>query len=148
MILEYLNYEMRRDRERSFVVVDEVWKLLREPAVVDHIFKMVKTSRKWNMSLILITQQVRDLTNSEAGEAVLANTSFKYIFGHEASDMKYSQPFFGLNTREKQILLTAKPGEGVLMLGDSHYNIKIEASPEETEIITTDADVLRKVEID
>jgi type IV secretory pathway VirB4 component len=148
MILEYLNYEMRRDRERSLVIVDEVWKLLREPAVVDHIFKMVKTSRKWNMSLFLITQQVRDLVNSEAGEAVLANTSFKYIFGHEASDMKYSQPFFGLNERETQILLTAKPGEGVLMLGDSHYNIKIEASPEETKIVTTDADVLRKEEID
>ena len=56
--------------------------------------------------------------------------------------IKSVQNVFHLSEAEKVLLLTARPGEGLLLMENEHSEINITASKKEHEIITTNADEL------
>ena len=68
LILDYVYMKMKKDIERKILVVDEAWSLLQRTEDEGYIFKIVKTCRKFNLGLLLITQDVADLIKSDAGK--------------------------------------------------------------------------------
>ncbi len=134
------------DKERKLLVIDEAWSLLSRAEEEGYIFEIVKTCRKFNMGLLLITQDVADLVNSKAGRAVLANSSYALLLRQKPAIIDSVQNVFHLSTSEKEHLLTASVGEGLLMMENDHQEIKILASPEEHKLITTKPDELLNIE--
>ena len=59
--------------------------------------------------------------------------------------IKSVQNVFHLSEAEKVLLLTARPGEGLLLMENEHSEINIIASKKEHEIITTNADEILKL---
>ncbi len=143
LILDYIVKQMQRDRERKFLVVDEAWSLLRHGEHAEYLFELIKTARKYGLGLIIITQEVNDLLNTKAGEATLANTAWKLLMGQEPSVIDLLAEKFKLHEEEKNYLLTAQIGEGLLFLGSEHLPIKVVASEKEHELITTNPDEVR-----
>ena len=146
LILDYVYQKMKRDIERKILVVDEAWSLLERTEDEGYIFRIVKTCRKFNLGLLLITQDVGDLVKSDAGKALLNNSEYTLLLRQKPSIIEQIEKTFKLSQQEKDRLLTAKTGEGIIIISNEHSEIKIIASPEEHQVITTNADERLKKE--
>jgi hypothetical protein len=133
---------MRRSLDRKLLVIDEAWSLLSRTEDASYILEIVKTCRKFNLGLFLINQEVENMLDSQAGRSVLANTSYTLLLRQKPAMIKSVQSVFHLSEAEKVLLLTARPGEGLLLMENEHSEINITASKKEHEIITTNADEL------
>jgi len=146
LILDYVYMKMKADINRKLIVIDEAWTLLGRAEDSNYIFEIVKTCRKFNMGLLLINQEVEGLLTSKAGKSVLANTSYTFLMKQKPAVIKDIRDTFNLSPAEKDYLLTASIGEGLLIIGDEHTELKVVASAEEHKLITTNADELLKIE--
>ncbi len=140
LILDYVYMKMRKDIERKILVVDEAWSLLQRTEDEGYIFKIVKTCRKFNLGLLLITQDVADLIKSDAGKALLNNSEYTLLLRQKPSIIDQVEKTFHLSLQERERLLTASTGEGIIIISNEHSEIKVIASPEEHQFITTNAD--------
>jgi len=148
LILDYVYMKMKKDIERKILVVDEAWSLLERTEDEGYIFKIVKTCRKFNLGLLLITQDVGDLLKNDAGKALLNNSEYTLLLRQKPSIIELVEKTFQLSLKEREKLLTAQTGEGILIISNEHSEIKIIASPEEHLVITTNADERLKKERD
>lgn len=137
LILDYVYMRMKESKEKKLLVVDEAWSLLGKAEEASYIFEIVKTCRKYNMGLLLITQDVADLVNSKAGHAVLANSSYTLLLRQKPSVIDSIVKTFHLSEMEREYLLTATQGRGILIMDNEHQELEVVASPEEHKIITT-----------
>ncbi|MCX6707001.1 MAG: ATP-binding protein, partial [Candidatus Woesearchaeota archaeon] len=140
LILDYVYMKMKKDIERKILVIDEAWSLLERTEDESYIFKIVKTCRKFNLGLLLITQDVGDLLKNDAGKALLNNSEYTLLLRQKPSIIADVEKTFQLSQKEKERLLTAMAGEGILIISNEHTEIKVVASPEEHKVITTNAD--------
>lgn len=140
LILDYVYMKMKKDIERKILVIDEAWSLLERTEDEGYVFKIVKTARKFNLGLLLITQDVADLLRNDAGKALLNNSEYTLLLRQKPSIIEQVQKTFHLSTLERDRLLTATTGEGIIIISNDHSEIKIIASPEEHAVITTNAD--------
>jgi len=137
LILDFVYMKMKETKEKKLLVVDEAWSLLGHAEEASYIFEIVKTCRKFNMGLLLITQDVADLVNSKAGHAVLANSSYSLLLRQKPAVIDSVVRTFNLSQMEKEYLLTATQGKGILILDNEHQELEVVASPKEHKIITT-----------
>ncbi|MBU0460267.1 MAG: hypothetical protein KJ771_05660, partial [Nanoarchaeota archaeon] len=140
LILDYVYMKMKKDIERKILVIDEAWSLLQRTEDEGYIFKIVKTCRKFNLGLLLITQDVGDLVKSDAGKALLNNSEYTLLLRQKPSIIDQVEKTFHLSEQERERLLTATTGEGIIIISNEHSEIKIIASQKEHEVITTNAD--------
>ena len=137
LILDFVYMQMKKTKRKKLLIVDEAWSLLEKTEEASYIFEIVKTCRKYNLGLLLITQDVADLVNSKAGHAVLANSSYSFLLRQKPSVIDSVVKTFHLSQMEKEYLLTATQGKGVLIMDNEHQELEVVASPEEHKIITT-----------
>ncbi len=137
LILDYVYSKMKQDKEKKLLVIDEAWSLLARTEEESYIFEIVKTCRKFNLGLLLITQDVHDLIQSKAGTAVLNNSSYTFLLRQKPSIIDDVMSKFHLSSEERNYLLTANIGEGILILENDHTELKVIASEEEHKIATT-----------
>ncbi|MFH1722388.1 MAG: ATP-binding protein [Candidatus Altiarchaeota archaeon] len=146
LILEYVYTEMKKSKNRKMLAIDEAWTVLSAGDQAEYVLKIVKTCRKFNLGLILITQDVEDVLNSRAGRAVLTNTATKFLLKQDNTVILDMQEKFRLNEPEVRFLKTATAGRALLLAGNSRIPIYISSSPEEHRLITTQPDELLQKE--
>ena len=144
LILDFVYSKMRENLDRKILLIDEAWTLLSRTEEASYIFEIVKTCRKFNMSLLLINQEVENLLVSQAGKSVLANSAYQVFLRQQPSVIKQITGTFNLSNQERELLLTAQVGQGILIMEDEHTELNIVASPKEYKVITTNADELAK----
>jgi len=140
LVLDFVFMRMKNSNRRKLLVVDEAWSLLQTAEESSYIFEIVKTCRKYNLGLLMITQDVADLVVSKAGHAVLANTSYTFLLRQKPAVINSVSSTFNLSQAEKEFLISAKLGNGILILENEHQEIEVIASPEEHKLITTNPD--------
>ncbi|MBI4146127.1 DUF87 domain-containing protein, partial [Candidatus Woesearchaeota archaeon] len=131
LVLDYVYSKMKAGRERKLLVIDEAWSMLQNASEEGYVFEVVKTCRKFNLGLLLITQDVADLIQSKAGRAVLANSSYTVLLKQKPAVIDNVEDVFHLSFAEREHLLTANVGEGILIMENDHQEVRIMASPEE-----------------
>jgi len=146
LVLDYVYMKMRQNLERKLLVIDEAWSLLSRTEDATYIFEIVKTCRKFNLGLLLINQEVEGMLTSEAGKSVLANSAYTFLMRQKPAVIEQIQETFHLSPTERNHLLSASVGEGILLMEDEHTELKVIASEEEYNIITTKPDELIKQE--
>ncbi len=142
LLLEYVYNQMKKSRKRKILVIDEAWSVLSASDEGEYILRLVKTCRKFNLGLVMITQDVEDVLTSRAGRAVLSNTATKILLKQDPSVIHELTDRFRLNEKEQRFLQTAGVGNALFIMGAMRTPIKIRASPEEHRIITTNPDEL------
>lgn len=142
LILEYVYTQMKKSRKRKVLVIDEAWTVLSAGEEGEYVFRLVKTCRKFNLSLIMITQDVDDILTSKAGRAVISNTATKLLLKQDSTVIDKLNEIFHLNDAEVHFLRTAVKGNCLLIAEQMKVPIYIQASPEEHMIITTRPDEL------
>lgn len=125
------------------VLLDEVWELLKSPAASSFMEYAARTFRKTGSGITFITQGVEEIIASGMGPAILNNTATKLVM-LQKGDTNILRDALKLNSQELRLIqsLEQRKGqfsEGFLMEGESRQVIRIEPSPLEYWISTSDA---------
>ena len=113
------------------MVVDEAWMMLRDGAAASWLFKMAKAARKRNAGLAVITQDAADVLGSDLGQAVIANSATQILMRQAPQAIDAIAAAFDLTDAERQLLLSARRGEALLVAGSSRVRFEVVASSEE-----------------
>ncbi len=81
---------------RSFLVIDEAWKLIERPATGRWFNEFCRRSRHYALWLIAISQQLSDFDN-EHGKALLANAAMRLFLRQEARELAYVKDALALS---------------------------------------------------
>jgi len=125
------------------VLLDEAWELLKSPAASSFMEYAARTFRKTGSGITFITQGVEEIIASGMGPAILNNTATKLVM-LQKGDTNVLREALKLNSQELRLIqsLEQRKGqfsEGFLMEGESRQVIRIEPSPIEYWISTSDA---------
>jgi type IV secretory pathway VirB4 component len=124
---------------RRLVVVDEAWTLAQQPAGARFLYRLAKSARKHGCGVSVVTQDAADLLATDLGQAVVANAATQVLLGQAPQALDQLTSAFGLTAGERQRLLAARVGEGLLAgPGGQRAWFAALASPAEHALITTD----------
>lgn len=147
MILILTNFildQIENDRTSpKRVLLDEAWQLLKSPAASSFMEYAARTFRKTGSGITFVTQGVEEIISSGMGPAILNNTATKLIM-LQKGDTQILQNALKLNSQELKLIqsLEQRKGlfsEGFLMEGESRQIIRIQPSPLEYWISTSDS---------
>jgi type IV secretory pathway VirB4 component len=102
---------------RRLVVADEAWLLLRDHDGARFLYRMAKAARKHWAGLAVITQDAEDVLGSEPGRAVVNNAATQILLRQSPQAIALVAGAFRLSAGEREYLLAARRGEGLLVAG-------------------------------
>ena len=125
------------------LVVDEVWSIMQHPEGAAFMVSMAKRARKHRLGLQFITQDVQDLLSEDtsraitghSGRALLQNAAFKLLLQQDAAAVGTVGDAFDLPEELQRWLLSCPRGDGLLLARGNRFPLRIEATPEEAEVI-------------
>ena len=132
-----------QDPKPRLLVVDEVWSIMQHPEGAAFMVSMAKRARKHRLGLQFITQDVQDLLSEDtsraitghSGRALLQNAAFKLLLQQDAAAISTVGDAFDLPQDLQRWLLSCPRGDGLLLAKGNRFPVRIEATPEETEVI-------------
>ncbi|RBM17465.1 conjugal transfer protein TraC [Prauserella sp. PE36] len=128
------NPAIRRPR---LVVVDEAWLLMKEKSGAEFLFRMAKASRKHWAGLTVATQDTADVLGNDLGKAVVANAATQVLLRQASQAIDEITQTFDLSAGERQFLLSADRGQGLLSAGTQRVAFQSIASPTEHYLVTS-----------
>lgn len=124
---------------RRLVVVDEAWLLMRHHEGARWLFRLAKSARKHWTGLTVVTQDAADLLGSDLGRAVVANATTQILLRQAPQAIDQVGDAFRLSAGERELLVAADRGEGLLAAGAAHrVAFRAVASAAEHRLVTTD----------
>jgi len=126
---------------KKAIYLDEVWRLIgitSNKEVAGFIYKIFKTIRKYGGSAVAITQDVSDLfslENGTYGKSILNNTSIKSFFSLEEENILLLSKYMNLSEKEKIEIKSLKRGESLMVVGEEHILVNVDAADYERKII-------------
>ena len=131
------------DSRKRLMLFDEIWMLLQTPAGSKLLMNIIKQARKYDLGVIAITQQLSDFKVRDAsqglagtgGEAVLANCYTKLLLHHPPDALPAVQEMMGLSPEGTRWLQRAVRGQGLFIVGEESFPVRIVATDAEKELI-------------
>ncbi|MVU82338.1 DUF87 domain-containing protein [Nocardia sp. ET3-3] len=124
-------------RRPRLVVVDEAWWMIRQDAGGEFLFRAAKAFRKYWTGLTVATQDCADVLATELGRAIIANAATQILLRQAPQAIDEVAAAFALSEGEKQFLLAADRGQGLLAAGIDRTVFASLASDFEDSLITT-----------
>ncbi len=90
-------------------VMDEAWRFFRHPAIKAYVIEALKTWRKKNAAMILATQSVDDLRQSELLPVVLESCATQLFLANPGMDRDLYRELFHLNHTEVSRIASLVP---------------------------------------
>jgi len=100
---------------RTFLVIDEAWKLIERPATGRWFNDFVRRSRHYALWLIAISQQLSDF-DCEHGKALLANAAMRLFLRQEARELAYVREALKLTQESIEAISSLKTVRGAFSL--------------------------------
>ena len=145
LIAGFVWNRVRRQRRPRLLVIDEAWSLLRYPEGGAFLSGIARRARKYYLGLVTITQKVADLTDCEHGDTILPNSDMVLLLKQKAEIIDAADARFRLTQEERQLLLGADKGEGLLFVRGNRVPIQIVPSPAERRLATTNPRELERL---
>ena len=137
IVLDFIWTRIKRERKKRILVVDEAWYLMKHPDSANFLYSIAKRARKYHLGLTTITQDVEDFLESEHGKPIITNSSVQILLKQSPAAIDKIAEIFYLSGGEKHFLLSCEVGEGLFFAGPSHVALRVVASADEYELITT-----------
>jgi type IV secretion system protein VirB4 len=109
-----IRHEDSRSRLKLFLL-DEAWRFTKDATVTAYIVEALKTWRKHNAALLLVTQSDGDLAGADLLQAALENCPTKVFLANPGIDLGQMCERFHLNAREAQRIVDLRPREQCLL---------------------------------
>lgn len=132
-----------RNPRHRLLIVDEVWTIMQHPEGAAFMVGLAKRARKHRLGLRFITQDVQDLLAEDhsnpitghSGRALLQNAAFKLLLQQDAAAISAVADAFDLTPEHQRWLVSSPRGDGLLIARNAKFPIRIEATPEEKQIV-------------
>jgi hypothetical protein len=128
---------VRRDLAPKLVVIDEAWKVMRQPSGADFVEELARSARHYHAGLHLSNQDIVEFLRSDYGEPVVKQCDIRVLLGQTPEAADALTRYFDLTPAERRALLHARPGEGLLFVGQSHAAFASVVSNREYGVLTT-----------
>ena len=138
LIADHVWGAVRRDPRPRMLLIDEAWSLMRYPEGARFLAQLARRARKRWLGLTTVTQDVEDFLGSPEGHTVLANSSVQLLMRQDSSTIELVAETFALSSGEREFLLACRKGEGLFLARGNHIALRVEASPLEHALATTD----------
>jgi len=125
-------------RRPRLVAVDEAWLLMQQPEGARFLWRLAKAARKHWCGLTVASQDVGDLLGSELGKAIIANAATQVLLRQAPQAIDEIAQTFNLSDGERQFLLSAERGQGLLSSGTQKVAFQTLVSPIENRYLTSD----------
>lgn len=147
VVLDFIWNRVRTKLKKRILVVDEAWYLMQHPDSASFLQGIAKRARKYFLGVTTLTQDIEDFLNNDYGKSILANSSIQILLKQNSSEVETLAKTLFLSEGEKQFLVTAQVGEGLLFAGQNHITAQFIASSSEYELITSKPqDIMRQNE--
>ncbi len=137
IILDYIWTRVKKDIKKRLLIVEEAWHMMKYPDTAQFLWSVVKRSRKYFLGLTTITQDVEDFLSQDIGKAIVTNSALQLLLKQSPAAIDKVGEVFYLSQGEKNLLLAANVGEGIFFAGPHHAPIRIAASADEYQLITS-----------
>lgn len=137
IVLSHIWNITRTDQKKRMLIVDEAWQLMKYEDSANFMFSLAKRARKYQLGLTTITQDVEDFMGSKMGRAIVANSSMQLLLKQSSSAVDVLSGVFKLTEEEQKLLGNLPVGQGLFFAGQNHVHIQIQASPTETQLVST-----------
>ena len=135
------------DSRKRLMLFDEIWMLLRTPAGSKLLMSIIRQARKYDLGIIAITQMIRDFMIMDpalglaggGGEAILANCHTKLLLYQPPDVLPLVQEKLGLSPSGVAWLQRADRGQGLFIVGEESFPVRIMATDVEKELIEDDS---------
>jgi len=121
----------------KLVAVDELWLYTSMPASAAFLEGVSRRGRKRNVTLLLNSQRLADVIESQSGKAVIENCATKILLRQDESAIRLAAKTIGLSPTEMDTLLELGPGQGIVITDDIHIPVDFTATKDEYTIFTT-----------
>ncbi len=138
LIADHIWREVRRSRKPRMLLIDEAWSLIQHEEGARFLASMARQARKHYLGMTTVTQDVEDFLATSEGHTILANSSVQLLMRQDSSTIDAVTRTFRLSAGEREFLLSCRKGEGLLFASGNHVALRIEASPVEHDLATTD----------
>ena len=120
------------DGGQRWLIYDEAWRLLRQPALLARMQSQWKLSRGLGIANLMIVHRLSDLdaVGSAGSEAralalgLLADCSTKIIYQQESSEAPHTADVLGLSVTERAQLPDLRRGEGLWRVGQRAFVVR------------------------
>ncbi|WP_242879308.1 VirB4-like conjugal transfer ATPase, CD1110 family [Butyrivibrio sp. INlla16] len=99
--------------------IDEFHLLLNQPQTASYSLEIWKRFRKWGGIPTGITQNISDLLSSPQTKNIFNNSPFIYLLKQSEQDVELLAEYIGLSDTEKDYLVAADMGCGIVKFGDT-----------------------------
>ena len=101
---------------RTWFYIDEFYLLLHQASAAKYLEMVWKRARKWMGSPTGITQNIRDLLNSEEGYTILETSDFALLLRQAPLDGASLASIFDISEEQQQYInVNASPGTGLII---------------------------------
>lgn len=126
--------------ERDILIADECHILIDPniPQTLEYLRNISKRARKYNSSIIVISQSLEDWLNEKIrlyGQSLLANSTYKMFFKMDGQDLRDVVKTFGLTKKEENLIYNAKKGECLLTAGTRKIFATLKIPLQELQVI-------------
>ena len=130
----------KNKEEKNMLIADECHILVDPniPQTLEFIRNISKRARKYNSSIVVITQSIEDFLNEKIklyGQSLLANSTYKMFFKMDGQDLRDVVKTFGLTNKEESLIYNAKRGECLLNAGNRKIYTIFKISNQELQLI-------------
>jgi hypothetical protein len=132
---------------QRWVIYDEAWRLMRQPALLARMQSQWKLSRGLGIANLLIVHRLSDLdavgdSGSEAralARGLLGDCSTKIVYQQEVSEAPHTAVELGLSSAERAQLPDLQRGEGLWRVGQRSFVVRHMATDGELRMFDTSA---------
>lgn len=146
---EYIWGKIKESKDvKKSLIMDEWWKMAYNPIAAERTMEIARLARSYNCSLIIATQQMKDvmaLENGKYGEAVLNSCATKIIFHLQTKDLKEISNLIQLTEGEKAAIVNFRAGQALLLNSVARMRIQFSPSEKERDLTFTDAQTLARL---
>lgn len=139
MVMEYVWSKVKSIKGHKVLMIDEWWKMANNRLAAERTMKIAKLARSLGGSLIIATQQMTDILNTDEGgklgKDVLNNCASKIIMHLQKDDLKAVSNIIHLTKAEMDSIGKYGAGQGLFVNND--LRISLQFNPTETEKLFT-----------
>lgn len=113
-IMHTFDSRMRRSGGFKVMVIEEAWKAIANETMAPYLSGLWKTSRKYQTSAMVVTQQISDVVSSAiVKDTIVANSSIRALLEHTGGQSSFRQISDLLGLSRRQECLAMSVGKGI-----------------------------------
>ena len=124
----------------KLLVIEEAWFLLAMPGTAAILDNMARSGRKENVHMLVMTQDVDEMLNSDHGAAVIKNSATVVLLGLTPASATLLQKALDLSDSERDEVSSMGKGQAIMRADRNRIKVRVRPTDEQLRLFNTAAE--------